>query len=103
MVRLWLLVEPMDTLPKLRVEGLALRAPAGVEVEFVEVVEAAVEATELPLALVTPAHPAWIREARRRATNVRRTRARGVRRTRESMETELEQGAGLGVFMTRQV
>jgi hypothetical protein len=99
MVRLWLLAEPTDTLPKFRFEGLALRAPAGVEVEFVEVVEA----TALPLALVTPAHPAWIREARRRAANVRRMRARGVRRTRESMETELEQVAGLGVFMTRQV
>jgi hypothetical protein len=99
MVRLWLLVEPTDTLPKLTVEGLALRAPVGVEVEFVEVVEA----TELPLALVTPAHPAWIREARRRAANVRRMRARGVRRTCESMKTELEQVAGLGVFITRQV
>ena len=97
-----MLVEPTDTLPKLRLEGLALRAPTGVEVEFVEFVEV-VEATALPLALVTPAHPAWIREARRRAANVRRRRVRGVRRTRESMETELEQVAGLGVFMTRQV
>jgi hypothetical protein len=57
----------------------------------------------LPLALVTPAHPAWIREPTRRAANVRKMRALGVRRTHESMETDLERVAGRGVFMTGRV
>jgi hypothetical protein len=50
------LVLPTETLPKLRVAGLALSAPEGTElgVAEVELIDADVE---LPLALVTPVQP----------------------------------------------
>lgn len=51
-LKLWLLTDPTGTLPKVIVAGLRLNAPEGAVSEAAEVVE-------LPLALVTPAHPDW--------------------------------------------
>ena len=52
-LKLWLLVDPTATFPKVIAAGLTLSAPEAAVSEFVVVVE-------LPLALVTPEHPAKI-------------------------------------------
>ena len=49
-VRLWLLVDPTGTFPKLIAAGLIARLPDDAVSEVAEVVE-------LPLAVVTPVHP----------------------------------------------
>jgi hypothetical protein len=55
-LKLWLLTDPTGTLPKVIAAGLRPNAPEGA-------VSEAVEVEELPLALVTPAHPDWSRAA----------------------------------------
>lgn len=64
----------METLPKLKAAGLALRAPVGVGVV------ALVDVTELPLALVTPVQPDNIAVVSKSVLDKKRIKTRGVGR-----------------------
>ena len=64
-VKLWLLVLPTGTLPKLTEAGLALSAAGGTKLGVADVEVVAAE-VEVPLALVTPAQPERITDSAKR-------------------------------------
>jgi hypothetical protein len=77
-VKLWLLVLPSDTLPKVTAEGLALSAVEGTELGVAELELIAAE-VEFPLALVTPVQPDRMTDNAKRVEDRKTIRPRWLR------------------------
>jgi hypothetical protein len=88
-VKLWLVVLPTETLPKVTAAGLALSTVEGTEFGVAELAEVELIAAvvEGPLALVTPAQPERIMVNAYRVEVRKRIRPRGLRRASGWMES----------------